>query len=150
MELQSLENELHKRKQIEEILKTQKWHEFERVVAEILQVHDFETKLNFRFKTKCRYEIDIVGIRNNLILCVDCKKWSGGRYKTTALKKAAERQKERVEELKKFKTPWFSERKKLIPLIVTLMEEELREVDGVTFVPISKLNSFLLSIDEYV
>jgi hypothetical protein len=31
--------------------------------------------------------VDIIAARKNLVFCVDCKKWSGGRYKKSGIKK---------------------------------------------------------------
>ena len=88
--------------EIEEIVKAIDWQEFERLVSEILEKHEFKTWNNFRFKTKRRYEIDVITTRNNTTFLIDCKQWSTGRYKSSALKRASEDQEERLEEFERF------------------------------------------------
>lgn len=150
---------------IEKILSRFDWSGFEEAVAEIFLVNGFNIKRNFRFKTKQRYEIDIIAYRAGKIICVDCKGWRGGRNKKSNILKAAEKQKERVKQLKNFvsKNPIVQSSLKIsethqtyIPMIVTLLEEDLKKndsisdgsgvlVSGIVIVPVWKLNSFLNS-----
>jgi Holliday junction resolvase-like predicted endonuclease len=89
-------------KQIEEIVKDIDWRDFEELVSEILEKHGFKTWNNFRFKTKKRYEIDLIATKGSKTLLIDCKQWSTGRYKKSALKNAIDDQEERLGEFKKF------------------------------------------------
>ncbi len=143
---------------IEKILSRFDWSGFEKAVAEIFLTNGFTVERNFRFKTKQRYEIDIIASRAGKIICVDCKGWREGRNKKHAIVKAAEKQKERVKQLKNFvsKNPIAQSSLKIlkiseaqqtyIPMIVTLLEEDLKKYDSNTFVvPVWKLNSFLNS-----
>lgn len=140
---------------IEKILSRFDWSGFEKAVAEIFLANGFSIKRNFRFKTKQRYEIDIIASKAGKIICVDCKGWREGRNKKHAIVKAAEKQKERVKQLKKFvsKNPIVQSSLKIggtrqtyTPMIVTLLEENLKKDDSNTFVvPVWKLNSFLNS-----
>jgi len=143
---------------IEKIVEEIDWKEFEEFVIKILEEHDFHSFHNFRFKTKNIYEIDILAIKNNLALVIDCKQWNRGRYKKSGLKNAVVTQKWRVSELKKIlkkniPTRDFlnlSEKPKLIPLIVTWFEEDLTKYQNVLVVPIWKFNQFLLNLSEYI
>lgn len=142
--------------EIEKIVGEIDWKEFEELVSKILKKHDFETHHNFRFKTKRRYEIDIVAVKKKILLAIDCKQWGRGRYKKTGLKYAIQDQKERVKQLKKFlknnlvaELMKISKRIKLIPLIITWFEEDLLEHENVFIVPVWKFNSFLLDLSEY-
>jgi len=93
-----------------------------------------------------------------MILCIDCKSWSRGRYKKSGLREAARLQEERVNELKKFlkksltKYMKFKKEKKIrfVPLVITLFEEDLTREGSTVFVPIWKLNSFLQEIENYI
>lgn len=143
--------------EIEEILEEIDWKEFEEFVAEILKKHGFKTHLNFRFKTKKRYEVDVLAVKGNLSLLIDCKYWKRGRYKKTELKYAVENQEKRVEELKNFlgdnlnlqkQLELFLNNVKLIPLIVTWFEEDLLKYEETLIVPVWKLNHFLLNLSE--
>lgn len=145
-------------KPIEEIIKNFNWKEFEEFIAEIFRENDFRVKQNFRFKTKRKYEIDIIAVKQNIVLCVDCKEWSKGRYKKTGLKYSAKNQEKRVKEFKNSlkKNPVIQNLLKInlqfkfYSLIVTLLEEDLFIEGNTFFVPIWKLNNFLLEAERYL
>lgn len=145
--------------EIEEILEEIDWKEFEELVAEILKKNGFKTHLNFRFKTGERYEIDIIAVKRNLSLVIDCKHWGRGRHKKTGLKYAVEDQEERVGELKNFleedpgsqkRLGLSLEKTELIPLIITWLEESLLKYEETFIVPVWKLNHFLLNLSKYI
>ncbi len=128
--------------EIENIVKNINWREFEQFVSEILKHCDFEIFLNFRFAGKHRYEIDILAIKKSTILAIDCKQWNMGRYKSSGLRNAIKNQLRRCEELNKNLVGKYD---KIIPLIVTLFEEDIVEYENVFVVPLWKLNEFLLN-----
>ena len=143
--------------EIEKTLEGIDWKEFEEFVAQVFEKHEFNVFRNFRFKTKKRYEIDILAFRNGLIVAVDCKKWKRGRYKRSGLKHAVQTQVERINELRKFLFEEFTlqdkfnpKSTKFFPLIVSWFEEDLTEYKNVFVVPVWKLNQFLLSLSEYI
>jgi len=156
-ELEEIEKQVRKLP-IEEILKKHDWNEFEKIVAEIFKANNFEIKKNFRFKTKKRYEIDILAVKQNLIFCVDCKKWSSGRYKKSGIKIAATKQEKRTRMVRNFlkKNPIamqmlkIGQTPKFYSLIVTLMEEDIIQEKKTFIVPIFKLNSFLLESERHL
>lgn len=140
---------------IEDVIKELKlgWKGFEDIVAAIFEANNFTVERNFRFKTKRRYEIDIIAIKRNNAFCIDCKQWGGGRYKKSPLSRAAEEQKKRTDEFDKFlksnivarEILRIDKKRKIHPIIVTLLEEEIVAHGGVFIIPLWKLNSFLLS-----
>jgi Holliday junction resolvase-like predicted endonuclease len=154
IDLEKIKAKLLNGKKIEDVLEKFNWKEFEEVIAEIFRKNNFRTKQNFRFKTKRRFEIDLIALKRNLVFCVDCKEWSKGRYKKTGLRYAVKNQKERTEELKKFiknnpiaqSSLKIDEKHEFHPLIVTLLEEDLVEENNVFIVPVWKLNNFLIEI----
>jgi Holliday junction resolvase len=159
MGLEEIRKDLLKGKTIEEVLEKFDWRGFERTVAEIFESNDFEVKQNFTFKTKRRYQIDVLARRERIVLCVDCKEWGKGRYKKTGLKYAANSQEERVNQLIKFlKKNLIAKqmlgidlrKQKFYPLIVTLLEEGLLKESETFVVPVWKLNSFLLDIEKFL
>lgn len=133
------------------------WKNFENFVVEIFRSNSFRVKHTMRFKTESRYEIDAVAVRGVNVFCVDCKDWSAGRYKKSALIKAADLQQKRMEEFKKFLWKNLVAKKVLDirsdsifrSLIVTLEEEDVVRVDDTFFVPVTKLNSFLNEPELY-
>ncbi len=158
--LEDIKQRILQREQIEQIIEEIDWKDFEELVARILEKYYFKTYHNFRFKTERRYEIDVLGIRNNVIFVIDCKQWGKGRYKKSALKNAINDQKQRTEQLKKFLKNNIIAQTKLritklskttfISLIVTWLEEDLIEYENVLILPIWKLNEFLLNMGNYV
>ena len=127
--------------ELEHILERVDWKEFENTVAEIFKANGFSVRQNFRFGEKRRNEIDILARRGEVVFAVDCKHWKGGRYKKSQLKVACEKQKKRCRFLELM-------HRKVRPLIVTLLDEDLMEENGVYIVPVWKLNSFLLSFEK--
>jgi len=141
MKLEEIEDLIRKGKSVEEILSLIDWKEFEEKVEEIFKLHNFKTIRNFRFKTSKRFEVDIIAEKRELLFVVDCKQWRRGRYKASALKKAAEKNLERAKEIQ---NTLLGMNKKIIPLIITLFDEAVYEYKGVHIVPLFKLNTFLL------
>jgi len=152
--LEKIKISLLKGETIEKILENFNWKEFEEVIAEIFRRNEFKVKQNFRFKTKRRFEIDIIAMKGDLVFCVDCKEWGKGRYKKTGLRHAAKNQEKRVEELENLikKNPIIrnifeiNKNCKFFLLVVTLLEEDLIKENNVFIVPVWKLNNFLLEI----
>lgn len=85
---------------IEDTIEEFDWKDFEEIVADIFTDNNFKVKQNFRFKTKRRYEIDVLAIKDNVVLCADCKQWGKRRYKKTSLKYYVREQERRVKDKK--------------------------------------------------
>jgi hypothetical protein len=85
----------------------------------------------------------VIAWKGNQTFLVECKKWAGNRYRLSAVKKAVEQHKER--------TTFYAAitHEDAIPLLVTLIEEEIRVYEGVPIVPVQKLNSFVNELDGY-
>jgi len=158
MELEQIRKHVLSGKPIEEIIEKFNWQEFEQLVAKIHENNNFLVKQNFRFKTGRRYEIDVIAVKNNFVLCVDCKEWSRGRYKKSGLVGAVKKQEERVNQLERFLKANLLARKSLKlgsnyqihPAIVTWLQEDLIKESNTFVIPVWKLNSFLIDIYSYV
>jgi len=158
IDLDKIRQRIQKGEEIEKIIEEIDWKEFEELVMKILEEHDFHSSHNFRFKFSRAYEIDVLAIRNDLILGIDCKHWDRGRYKKSSLKYAVIEQKNRLKKLKKFiknnpiiKNKFkITEKTRFTPLLITWFEETLIEHEKVFIVPIWKLNQFLLNLSDYV
>jgi hypothetical protein len=114
------------------------WQNFERLTAFIFEKNNFQIETS-RVKTsnKMRRQYDVIAkIRDRTIL-VECKKWSSNRYRLSALRSAARKHKERSEFYRKLTD------EKVIPIIVTLIDEEILLCEDIPIVPIFKLNSFI-------
>ncbi len=144
---------------LSEIVELLTWKDFEGFVASILIENNYECVESFRRRGNSLIkgmEIDVIGLKGNTIIAIDAKMWSIRTGKTSALKTAAEKQKERTQELKteldslsnRIQIPKEGEYQ-LIPVIVTWLVEDVELHEGVPVVPIFKLNSFILDIDQY-
>jgi hypothetical protein len=118
------------------------WHDFELFSSEIMRFHGYNVYTNFRLKNPKR-EIDVVGIRSQKALLIDCKHWK--KNSPSGLKLIVEKQKKR--------TMLFVQNSKMniknaFPIILTFLPNTFELVDGVPIVSINKLNSFLLDFDS--
>jgi hypothetical protein len=119
------------------------WQNFERLAAFIFEKNDFRVTVNtVKTWNKKRRQYDVISRKSNQTFLVECKKWAGSRYRLSALKKAIEQHKER--------TTFYESitNEEAIPLVVTLIEEEIHVYEGVPIVPILKLNSFIHELDK--
>jgi hypothetical protein len=121
------------------------WQDFERLAAFIFAENDFHVKTNtVKTSNKKRRQYDVIARKNNKTFLIECKKWSGNRYRLSALKTAVKKHKERCEFYRNLSD------ENPIPVIVTLIEEEILIFESVPIVPISRLNSFINEEDNEV
>ena len=123
---------------IEEASRDVDWKDFEGLVAEILESKNFEVVRNFRMK-KPTMEIDVVGIRLDTAVLIDCKHWK--RMSNSALEGIVQKQVERVKHYVSITDEIMA-----IPVIVTLYQESVKLINKVPIVPIMQFSSF---IDEF-
>ena len=128
-------------KNIEDLQKVSKevaWQHFEELAAFVFEENNFQVEAG-KVKTanKKRRQYDVIAKKNNRTFLVECKKWAGNRYRLSALKAAIEKHKERSEFYR------ILTNENVIPIIVTLIEEEIIFYEGIPIVPILKLNSFI-------
>jgi len=118
------------------------WHDFELFSSELMRFHGYAVYTNFRLTSPSR-EIDIVGIKSQRALLIDCKHWK--KNSLTGLKHIAEKQKSRGNLfLKKAKMNI----KNAFPIILTFLPSTIQFIDGIPIVSINTLNSFLLDFDN--
>ena len=114
------------------------WKDFEGLVAEVLESKNFEVVRNFRMK-KPTMEIDVVGIRLDTAVLIDCKHWK--RMSNSALEGIVQKQVERVKHYVSITDEIMA-----VPVIVTLYQESVKLINKVPIVPIMQFSSF---IDEF-
>ncbi len=133
-----------------------RWQEFEAIAAVGLEQNGYGIARNLRFKhAKRRCEIDIVGSRKPLALCVDCKHWRRGLHPST-LKKIVKEQIERTSALAQVlpslvgKTECASwSHAKLVPMVLSLMTGRVKFLDNVPIVPVLQMQDFLNQLPAY-
>ena len=140
----------------ERICRLLSWQEFEDITVRSLEANGFSAVKHVVFKSNdARQEVDVVGVRGMLIVCLDCKHWMRGLRGTLA-KEIAMAQAKRAQGLAS------SERARtrlgisttsalyFVPVVVSLVNAGPRSSCGVPIVSALKLNSFLRSIDPFV
>jgi Holliday junction resolvase-like predicted endonuclease len=142
---------------IERISAFLRWQEFEDIAAIALERNGYVVAKNVRFKhAGRRWEIDVVGCRKPLVLCVDCKHWQRG-VKPSALRKIVEAQVERAQALadtlpsaalKVECVKW--NKAKFVPVILSLIPSSFKFYDNVPVVPVLQLQDFLIQLPAYV
>jgi protease II len=133
-------------KNIEDLQKVSKevvWQKFERLAAFIFEENDFQVKTNIvKTSNKKRRQYDVIAKKKDKTFLIECKKWAGNRSRLSALRTAAKKHIERSG----FYRDLTNEN--VLPIVVTLIEEEIRFIEGVPIVPIMKLNSFINEEDK--
>ncbi len=143
---------------IERTVNNLTWKDFEGLVAAILNENEFRCVESFRRRGDSSVrgmEIDVIGVRSRMIVAIDAKMWNIRGGKASALRGAAERQKQRAvelsEELERLdrKLSLESGTYHIFPVLVTWLVEDLTFHDGVPVVPVFKLNSFIVDLPLY-
>ena len=126
------------------------WQEFESITATALRNHGYTVLQNLRFKHADRkWEIDVVGCRRPLVVCLDCKDWHHW-LSPSVLRRIVEAQVERTRALADTLpnvflgiecTRWRSA--KFVPAILVLIPCRFKFCDGVPIVPVLQLQDFL-------
>ena len=132
------------------------WQEFEEITAFALKNNGYVGSKNVRFKNAVRkWEIDVVGCKKPLVLCVDCKHWQHA-ISPSALKRIVNSQVERTKAfadslpniaLKLECTKWSEA--KFIPAILSLIPSSFKFCYEVPIVPILQLQDFLNQMPAY-
>lgn len=141
---------------LERISKVLSWQEFESISAIALERNEFEVAKNVRFKgSGRRWEIDVVGFKKPLVLCVDCKHWSSSIAQSN-VKKIVTEQGERTRAFceampdihQHFEcSKW--DKAKFLPAIVTLFPGALKFYDDVPVVPVMQIQDFIHQIPAF-
>jgi Holliday junction resolvase-like predicted endonuclease len=132
------------------------WQEFEEIAAFALKNNGYAVANNVRFKHVARkWEIDVVGCKKPLVICIDCKHWQHA-IAPSVLKRIVDLQVERTRalvdslpsiSLKLECTKWSNA--KFIPSVLSLMPSSFKFYDKVPVVPIFQLQDFLNQLPAY-
>jgi Mn-dependent DtxR family transcriptional regulator len=142
---------------IEHVSNTLKWQEFEEITAMALHHNNFTVYKNTRFKSSTRkWEIDIIGCKQPVVVCIDCKHWSHAISPLAIAKIAttqAERTKALTETLPNPKlqiecTKWNNAQ--FIPAILSLTQNSFKFYNNIPIVPILQLQDFLNQLPAHI
>ena len=132
------------------------WQEFEEIAAFALINNGYIVKNNIRFKHEGkRWEIDVVGCKKPLVICIDCKHWQRA-ISPSALNKIIDLQTQRTIALsdslpnialKLEFTKW--EKAKFIPAVLSLIPSAIKFCQKVPVVPVFQLQNFISQLPAY-
>src|SRR3990170_2268591 len=132
------------------------WQEFESIATIALKNNGYDIAKNVRFKhASRRWEIDVVGCRKPLVVCVDCKHYHHG-LSPSAMKKIADAQVERTKALaetlpnvalKVDCAKWV--KAKFVPVVLSLLPASFKFCGNVPIVPVLQLQDFLSQLPAY-
>lgn len=112
------------------------WRDFEELVVKILHEHRYQVYKHYIIK-KPRREIDIVAIKANNVLSIDCKNWIVKLYSS----KMNEILDKHIERSKLLKMAFKD--KNVIPIIVTIYQYNVMLERGVYIIPIEGFKQFI-------
>lgn len=127
---------------IQECSKLLSWKDFEYFTSELLSLFEYQTKVNI-ILSKPRAQLDVIGIKNDFAITIDCKHWKYSNKTTLTI--YAEKQIRRT-------MLWLEREKKItqaLPIIITLDNATFKFINGVPVVPILTLKSFLKEFDKH-
>ena len=133
------------------------WQEFEEITAFALKNNGYTVSNNVHFKNAARkWEIDVVGCKKPLVVCIDCKHWQHAIAPST-LKRIVDSQVERTRIFAdllpnialKLECAKWSEAK-FIPSIISLIPSPFKFYDKVPIVPILQLQDFINQMPAYI
>jgi len=132
------------------------WQEFEEIAALILKNNGYVVQNNVRFKHEGkRREIDVVGCKKPLVICIDCKQWQRA-IASSAMRQIVDLQAQRTEALanslpnialKLECTKW--DNAKFIPSVLSLIPSAFKFYDKVPVVPVLQLQDFISQLPAY-
>ncbi|MCW4005596.1 MAG: hypothetical protein NWF04_03225 [Candidatus Bathyarchaeota archaeon] len=142
---------------VERVSACLRWQEFEDMAALALARNGYAVRTNVRFKhVSKRWEIDVVGCRKPLVLCIDCKHWHRG-IRFSALKQIVALQVERAKVLAESLpnqalqldcTLWKHAR--FVPVIVSLVQSGSLFHNAVPIVPVLRLQDFIHQLPAHI
>jgi len=121
------------------------WGEFEDYCAMAVSAAGFAVRRDVRLR-RPRRQIDIIAESPTLVLAIDCKHWRRGAGAATLEAPAlaqAERTRAYVESSKPVKGRSF------LPVLLTMVDTQVRVVSGVPVVPLHVLSEFLASVNRF-
>jgi Holliday junction resolvase-like predicted endonuclease len=132
------------------------WQEFEEIAAIALLKNGYTISKNVRFKSVGRrWEIDVVGCKKPIVLCVDCKHYHRQMH-PSRLREIVEAQIERTQTLAETLPcvclqleciKW--DRAKFMPAILSLIPSSFKFFQDVPVIPVLQLQDFLCQLPAY-
>ncbi len=121
------------------------WDEFEDYCAMAISAAGYAVLRDVRLR-RPRRQIDIVAESPTLVLSIDCKHWKQGTGPAT-LEAHALAQAERTRAY--MESSGRADGRAFLPVLLTMVDNKVRVVDGVPVVPLHALREFLASVTRF-
>lgn len=134
-----------------------RWQEFEDIAVTALERNSYSVTKNLHFSYAGRHwEMDVVGCKKPLAVCIDCKHWHRA-ISPSALKEIVEEQTKRTWAFAEI-LPTFAgkvecaswDHVKVVPTVLSLIAGKFKFYDNVPIVPVLQLQDFLNQLPAYV
>lgn len=142
---------------IETVSSFLQWKEFESITAVAFERNSYATAKNLRFKhAGQRWEIDIVGFKKPIVVCMDCKHWHRGISPSVAKRIVEEQVKRTSAFAESLPNPAVKSEFAswsyiiLIPVVLSLFGGRFKFYDNVPIVSVLQLQDFLSQLPAYV
>jgi hypothetical protein len=121
------------------------WKEFEEYCALAIAAAGYAVRTNVRLRKPTR-QIDMLAESPSLVLSVDCKHWGRGSS-AAGLEAAAVAQIERTEVCARGTLTGLG--RTFLPVLLTMVDNQVKVVEGVPVVPLGTLREFLASVSRF-
>jgi len=128
------------------------WQEFEAFTEECLATAGFDTRKSIVFNDdRRRWQVDLTGVRNQILLSIDCKHWESPNY-ASKFNKAVKHQKQCLPALiRHMRSHGMLDHHDIValPMIMTLFEPREPFLDEVVLVSVGQFSDFLEHITPF-
>jgi hypothetical protein len=130
---------------LDRIARSLKWDEFEQYCGMAISAAGYTVRRDVRLRKPTR-QIDIIAESPLLVLSIDCKHWrrTEGEWGLAA---PALAQVERTKQYARGTKP--GKERAYLPMLLTMMDNRVRVVEGVPIVPLQALREFLATVSRF-
>jgi hypothetical protein len=136
----------------ERVARALTWQEFEAFSEECLATAGFETHKGIVFADdRRRWQVDLTGVKNRLLLSIDCKHWESPNY-ASKFNKAVEHQRHSLSPLiHHMRSRGMIDQHDIagLPMIMTLFQPRESILHGVVLVSVAQFSDFLEHITPF-
>ncbi|HVC27754.1 MAG TPA: restriction endonuclease [Nitrososphaerales archaeon] len=127
------------------VAKSLAWDEFEDYCAMAISAAGYAVRRNVRLRKPTR-QIDIIAESAQLVLSIDCKHWRRGAGAASLAATAAAQAQRTVAYMKAHGN---AEDRAFLPVVLTMVDNQVRVVEGIPVVPLTALRAFLASVSRF-
>ena len=130
---------------LDQVVRSLTWKEFEEYCALAISAAGYAVRMNVRLRKPTR-QIDIIAESRSLVLSVDCKHWRRAAS-AAGLEAAAVAQIERTKVCAGGTLTGLG--RTFLPVLLTMVDNQVKVVQGVPVVPLRALREFLASVSRF-